>query len=189
MQVSASVSTNRPDLGWCQTIDSRPSTPSAPAPAAAVRRGSVMPAGPSSLPEPSASAPSYVQTRVSRRVRLNLNVAESPAPGEAEPSVAAPTNTGGHAIVIHPEYDGGYDEMTDDGRIRHKSITPMHQNAGTGTWVLRGSSWEDAHSEENTKRELLIDRPPKQFERHFHPRAEHWRAGGSGARTASAAGR
>ena len=113
-----------------------------------------------------------MQTRVSRRVRLNLNVAESPAPGEAEPSVAAPSNTGGHAIVIHSEYDGGYDEMTDDGRIRHKSITPMHQNAGTGTWVLRGSSWEEAHSEENTKRELLIDRPPKQFEHHFHPRAE-----------------
>ena len=62
--------------------------------------------------------------------------------------------------------------MTDDGRIRHKSITPMHQNAGTGTWVRRGSSWEEAHSEENTKRELLIDRPPKQFEHHFHPRAE-----------------
>ena len=41
-----------------------------------------------------------------------------------------------------------------------------------GTWVRRGSSWEEAHSEENTKRELLIDRPPKQFEHHFHPRAE-----------------
>ena len=67
--------------------------------------------------------------------------------------------------MIHSEYDGGYDEMTDDGRIRHKSITPMHQNAGTGTWVRRGSSWEDAHSEENTKREDLVSKPGRHFER------------------------
>ena len=51
----------------------------------------------------------------------------------------------------------------------------------TGTWVRHGSCWDEAHSEENTKRELLIDRPPKQFERHFHPRAEHWRGNSSAA--------
>ena len=41
----------------------------------------------------------------------------------------------------------------------------MHQNAGTGTWVRRGSSWDEAHSEENTKREDLISKPEKVFER------------------------
>ena len=40
--------------------------------------------------------------------------------------------------------------------------------------MRHGSCWDEAHSEENTKREDLIDRPPKQFEHHFHPRAEHF---------------
>ena len=66
---------------------------------------------------------------------------------------------------MQSSYEGGFDEVTSDGRIRHKSITPMHQNAGTGTWVRRGSSWEDAHSEENTKREDLVSKPGRHFER------------------------
>ena len=70
---------------------------------------------------------------------------------------------------MQSSYEGGFDEVTSDGRIRHKSITPMHQNAGTGTWVRRGSSWEDAHSEENTKREDLVSKPDREFVRHFHP--------------------
>ena len=43
-----------------------------------------------------------------------------------------------------------------------------------------------AHSEENTKRELLVSKPDKVFERHFHPRAEHYRGGGGEAHTAVA---
>ena len=66
---------------------------------------------------------------------------------------------------MQSSYEGGFDEVTSDGRIRHKSITPMHQNAGTGTWVRRGSSWDEAHSEENTKREDLISKPDREFHR------------------------
>ena len=79
---------------------------------------------------------------------------------------------GDRAVALHSEYQGGYDEILHDGKMRHKSIDPWVQIPRTGTWVRHGSCWEDAHSEENTKREDLVSKPEKQPVRHFHPRAE-----------------
>ena len=71
--------------------------------------------------------------------------------------------------------------------MRHKSIDPWVQLPKTGTWVRRGSSWEEAHSEENTKREDLVSKPEKQFVRHFHPHAEKVAAEAAAAEAAAAA--
>ena len=114
----------------------------------------------------SGAAAKFLQSRIGSRggsskgVGFNLGgLAEPSALGDASavgPEASAPI--GGREVAMQSSYEGGFDEVTSDGRIRHKSITPMHQNAGTGTWVRRGSSWEDAHSEENTKREDLVSK-------------------------------
>ena len=55
--------------------------------------------------------------------------------------------------------------MLKDGKLRHKSIDPWVQIPRTGTWVRHGSCWDEAHSEENTKREDLVSKPGRHFER------------------------
>ena len=48
-------------------------------------------------------------------------------------------------MALHSEYQGGYDEVLKDGKMRHKSIDEWVQNK-TGTWVRHGSCWEESHS-------------------------------------------
>ena len=52
-----------------------------------------------------------------------------------------PRGGAGRRVALHSEYQGGYDEVLKDGKMRHKSIDPWVQIPKTGTWVRRTAEY------------------------------------------------